>query len=470
MRTFLKESFVPVLILLAVISSALVILKHLAVESSRQPQVIEISLRDVITSAAPRPRSRSLDLPVSSAVADTLDAAALDSLGSGAKSAEAGWVGRAMAMAARDSVDQALNLLSSLLARNPHHGSAWFATGVILSRRGDRPAAIDAYQKAASYTGGRAKAVPLYNLACLYRDAGRKSEAIVTYRRAIDQRPDYPEARLNLAVLLGEEQETREEAYRLYEQTIRLDPNYAQAHFNRGVLRINDGKPAEAAQDFERTVAIDPKHTKAWFNLGLLASRRDDTEKAANAYGHAVEVDPMNTKARLNLATALSDLKRYDDAILVGRETVRRIPNLAAAWYNLAIAFSEAGRSGEAKKAYEKVLKLEPKHARAWQNLGVLYAREKNSKRAMECYREALALDPANVAARYNLALELRRSGDLKGAIEEATRLYRMDPDHDKAKVFLQTTAARLLQEDPKNLEAQGILEQIRKDGGVHAP
>ncbi len=449
MKRLFGESLVPVVVLLGVLIAGVFLLGSLAETESRAPRVVRITAEDLEQSTA-----EAMVVPSGGRTDRTeraYTARDLLAMESGKDSVGTGLLGQAMRMAANDSLVEALAIVENILVGNPNHGSAWFARGSILSRRGMRQDAILAYENAVEYSGGETKAIPLYNLGCLYRDLGDVAKGEELFREAINRRPAYLLARFNLAVLLSKQSETREDAYRAYEQLLRLNPDYGEAYFNRGVMRMQDGQLDSAVVDFERTVEADSSFAKAWYNLGRLTSESGQADQAVAYYRRAVQADPENPKARLNLAIVLGRQDRYEEAAIVGAETVEKYPSYASALYNLAIAYSHTDQNEKARETYEKVLKLEPYHARAWQNLGVLHARAKRSEKAIECYKEALALDPSNLSARYNLALQLRRGDDLVSAAQEVARLLRLDPANSKALKFLGTTLRRLSRKDPGN-------------------
>lgn len=43
-----------------------------------------------------------------------------------------------------------------------------------------------------------------------------------------------------------------------YDQAIALNPRFAEAYENRGILRLQQGKEAEAEPDFVQCFALDP--------------------------------------------------------------------------------------------------------------------------------------------------------------------------------------------------------------------
>jgi tetratricopeptide (TPR) repeat protein len=64
--------------------------------------------------------------------------------------------------------------------------------------------------------------------------------------------------------------------WRAYREAARLEPNYAQAHFNIAVRLAQMKQPDEAIAAYERMLEIRPDHVDAYFNLGffLVGQRR----------------------------------------------------------------------------------------------------------------------------------------------------------------------------------------------------
>ncbi len=61
--------------------------------------------------------------------------------------------------------------------------------------------------------------------------------------------------------------ETLVEASEHYQQALRLQPDYADAHYNLGNALLQQGKQAEAIDHFRQTLHINPDHAPAQSNL-----------------------------------------------------------------------------------------------------------------------------------------------------------------------------------------------------------
>ena len=100
-----------------------------------------------------------------------------------------------------------------------------------------------------------------------------------------------------------------EEAITLYTRAIKLDPKYATAYNNRGLVRHKTGDYLGAIEDFTKAIELDPGFSEPHFNRGL--SRK----KAAETYG-------ANFKDLAMSGTTLSsrDHDRDRDSIVLSTE------------------------------------------------------------------------------------------------------------------------------------------------------
>lgn len=96
--------------------------------------------------------------------------------------------------------------------------------------------------------------------------------------------------------------ETYAEAIAAYQNAIRLDPRFADAHCNLGTVYYNQGRRKEARACYERAAQIDPDHVEANYNLGSLLDEENQNEAAMRCYKICMRADPMYADVQLNLA------------------------------------------------------------------------------------------------------------------------------------------------------------------------
>src|SRR5882724_1468989 len=122
-----------------------------------------------------------------------------------------------------------------------------------------------------------------------------------------------------------------------------------------------DADPAQwddAIDAYRRVVAIDPTYAAAWNNLGLLLHRMGRYDEAESAYASALEQDPHCCEAAYNLGSLHEDRGAPEDAIFDYRRALELSPDYADAHFNLAGALARNGRDGEAIKHWQRYLEL----------------------------------------------------------------------------------------------------------------
>jgi len=123
-----------------------------------------------------------------------------------------------------------------------------------------------------------------------------------------------------------------------------------------------DGDPAQwedAIDAYRRVVSIDPTYAAAWNNLGLLLHRMGRYDEAGTAYLSALDQDPRCCEATYNLGSLHEDRGEVEDAIADYRKALELSPDYADAHFNLAGALARNGRDGEAIKHWQRYLELD---------------------------------------------------------------------------------------------------------------
>jgi serine/threonine-protein kinase len=231
----------------------------------------------------------------------------------------------------------------------------------------------------------------------------QRVEAVEYLRAALAVRPETPVVHLNLGVSL--ERMRPEAAIWAYNEAIRLDPQFALAHYNLGnALRAKAGQEAAA---------------------GRAKQARTLREQAIQAYRTAVRLNPRNAGAHLNLGNHLRDLGRPEEAIaayrlgldhfLQNRKAPQHGPGLLPATYSapseakayngLGLALRDLNRQEEAIQSFCRALHTYPVSVQFHANLGeTLYLRGRWEESAAILNR-ALVLDTLPVLSLSSLGV-----------------------------------------------------------------
>jgi tetratricopeptide (TPR) repeat protein len=158
---------------------------------------------------------------------------------------------------------------------------------------------------------------------------------------------------MNLADALARKGQSDEAIFH-YERAIRLEPNYADAYYNRGNVLFAKGRIVEAITDWEKTLQLQPNDADAHTCLGNAFLRQGSLNEAIAQYKIAVALGPQDPHSRNNLGWILAtssnagirdgakavDFAQQAVALSGGRE-----PQFLR---TLAAAYAESGRFPEA--------------------------------------------------------------------------------------------------------------------------
>jgi tetratricopeptide (TPR) repeat protein len=99
------------------------------------------------------------------------------------------------------------------------------------------------------------------------------------------------------------------------EAMLRLWPDFAFAHYNRGVALAGLGRPQEALESYRRAIAQKPDFAAALNNAAVLLARASGGEAALALFDRALAIDPAFAAAHGNRGRALIDLGRDEEAL-----------------------------------------------------------------------------------------------------------------------------------------------------------
>jgi tetratricopeptide (TPR) repeat protein len=104
-----------------------------------------------------------------------------------------------------------------------------------------------------------------------------------------------------------------QQAIDLYTRAISLDPQLAEAHYNRGLAYDNLGQYQNAIHEYKVAIGLNPGNVPAHNNLGRLYVKEGECELAIEILRKGLEMDPQNIGLHQNLATAHRRLGHQDE-------------------------------------------------------------------------------------------------------------------------------------------------------------
>ena len=200
------------------------------------------------------------------------------------------------------------------------------------------------------------------NLGYLSVDRGELDKALSHYEAALKIRsgkldPHYNLAtafvEMNLADVLARKGQP-DEAMVYFEQAIKLQPDYAEAYYNRGNVLFARGRVDEAIADWEKTLQLQPNDADAHTGLGNALVRKGALKQAIGHYQQAMVLAPEDPHSRNNLAWVMATSS--DGSIRDGAKAVdlaQQAVSLSGGrellfFRTLAAAYAETGHFSDA--------------------------------------------------------------------------------------------------------------------------
>jgi tetratricopeptide (TPR) repeat protein len=248
------------------------------------------------------------------------------------------------------------------------------------------------------------------NLGVILNQKGQTDEAIAHTQKAIEIKPDYPEAHNNLGDALLQKGQVAG-AIVEFQKALAFRPDYAEAHNNLGIVLLNQGRTDAAAGQFQEAIRLDPEIAETHYDLALALVKKGQFDNAIRQFQEALRLQPDYAEAHNNLGGALFKQGQTNEAIHQFEESVRLKPDNAEAHFNLGNALAMKGQTDAAISEYQAVIHLVPDDAEAHYNLGIALAKKGQLDEAIRQFQEALRLRPDYADARGNLAKLLELKG-----------------------------------------------------------
>ncbi len=168
-----------------------------------------------------------------------------------------------------------------------------------------------------------------------YRDMGDTTKAVSSFQTCIEQKSDYYDAYLQLAMIFHAR--NNKLALQYYDGALRINPKSVDALYGRGLWhQENERNFDKAIQDYTSAAQLNPRAARAHYALGYIHYQY---------------------------------LKVYDQAIKHYNDAIAADPNWPEAWFNRGLAYEALGNIAAAAGDYSKALELNPQYPNAAEGL-----------------------------------------------------------------------------------------------------
>jgi serine/threonine protein kinase len=226
-------------------------------------------------------------------------------------------------------------------------------------------------------------------------------------------------------------------------RALTVDSNLPEGHYSLAMTRFYyDWDWMAAEEEFQRAIELNPSYAEAHTQTGLLFAVLGRAEEAMAEGDRALKLDPLSLITNLNVGHIFGILERYDLMLEQGRRMIEFEPNFFGGYWLIGDAAWNLGKRDEAILAFQRAVSLGAGPTVASQ-LGLFYGLAGEQGKAQQILDELEQLG----TQRYVSALQLARVYEGLGKPERAFELLEQAYEqHEGALVYLRMIARQDLE------------------------
>ncbi len=313
---------------------------------------------------------------------------------------------------------------ASLAPKNPKT-----RTGLALARfaSGDPAQAMQDLEAASAADASRVSADVLMVLQYLRAKKFDKAiEAAAVIERKMPQSPATHNLKGQVYSAAGKPAEARAS----FEKALQLKPDFVPALINLGRLDLAEKKPDAAKKRFEEVIARQPKNIGAQIAyVDLLTSLRAPREEVRRVIERAVAAAPSDSGARIVLIGFHVQGGNLDLALKAAQEANAAIAGNARLLQALGELQLATKAPDQAVTTLTRAVELDPQSPQLLLQLADAQSEQGSTEAALQSLRKVLALQPGSLDAQIRIAAIHSRGGHLADAVKSAKDVQKQRPE-----------------------------------------
>ena len=239
----------------------------------------------------------------------------------------------------------------------------------------------------------------LYGVARAYKELYQFDDALKYYNKALEMEPTAKSHYLlaNCLYSMGK----KEHAIEVYDKALKLNPNYIDVYFHKGVCLSNLNMKEEAINMYNKTIQLNPNYVDAYFQRGYCYYNLTKYQKAMQEMNKVLELDPNYYQAYYEKGFCFQKMKRYEEAIIELSKAIKQNIYFEQAYFQRGYCCELIRDFSSAIKDYQRVILLNKNSYMGFYRLGICLLQKKSLSEALDMFNKAIALNRANYDAYY---------------------------------------------------------------------
>ena len=279
-----------------------------------------------------------------------------------------------------------------VLEKFPFLAEAAYSIGLVKFREQDFAGAVDYFKKALklNYSHENARTA-IANVAKNKFNEGNNSYrrrdlegALSAYEDVLKIDESFYQAHYQIGVILAKMGD-RSAAIEHYKKSLDIAPEFYKGYYAMALSQKANGENLGALSSLQSAVEIHPGYDKAYGAMGDIYIIEKQFDKAVNVLNTAIQVNPQYAKGYLSLGIVYSELEQFDSAVSNLEMATSLDPKGYKGWYRLAVAYNALGDCENAKRSAREATDKKSNFGGGWLELGVAeWCNGRGSKRAAE--------------------------------------------------------------------------------------
>ncbi len=266
----------------------------------------------------------------------------------------------------------------------------------------------------------------------IYIEAGRYSDALEDFNRAVKFSPDNAESynnRGNVYGLLGQYDKSIAD----FNHAEKLRPTMAAIYANRANIHLFNGNTKEAGTDYALAMKYDPNLIEIYSNRGNYYYLQGEYDKAFSDFDRSIQLNPSFARGYHNRGSIWSQLRKPQLAIADYSKAIEIDSTVLKTYVNRGNEYAKLGEWVSALRDFDHVLALDPNEFNAYAGKGAVLTHQKHYVEAIQAFDQSLRYDSNNAITYNNRGSAYQAMGMYDHALKDFTHAIEINSSYTNA-------------------------------------